>query len=177
MLLAAALRCPVRDVRYKMSDTRFGLTAVNSQTFYQTLLEQLASGPVALATVVSGDAEWVGAKLLIWGDAETAGSLPDATATQLISPAFEVMKTGLPQNITLEISQGDILQVWLARWQGAEAITITQAILTNLQSQRPQRLVIPLVSGQSPYVIEVGQSLRNLQGQNAYIEEIATCPI
>jgi len=154
------------------------LLSTSSQTLYSTLLAQLAHGPVVLATVITvdmpatADAVDVGAKLLIWGDAQTAGNLDTATAATLMPPAFEVMKTGLPQQITLSAAGDGSLQVWLARWQGADAIATVQALLSNLSQQRPQRLVIPLVSGQTAHVIEAGQSLRNLQGQNAYIEEI-----
>ena len=136
---------------------------------YQTLLKQLYNGPVVVATVVAADTGPVGAKLLIWGDAETAGDL-DAV-TQLVPAAFEVMKTGLPQQMALPDAAGH-RQVWLARWQGSAAIAIAQTLVSNLEHKRPQRLVIPLTSGQPAYVIEASQSLRNLQGQSAYIEDI-----
>ncbi|MEO1590333.1 MAG: XdhC family protein [Cyanobacteria bacterium J06632_22] len=151
---------------------------MTSQSFYRTLLAQLSQGPVVVATVIAADvtipteSTTVGAKLLVWGDAETCGPLD---AAPLMQPAFEVMKTGLPQQVTL--AHGGNLQIWLARWQGVDAIATVQSILSNLSSERPQRLVIPLVSGQTAYVIEAGQSLRNLQGQNAFIEEITEWPV
>ncbi|MEO0541232.1 MAG: hypothetical protein AAFZ80_10255, partial [Cyanobacteria bacterium P01_A01_bin.105] len=84
----------------------------------------------------------------------------------------EVMKTGLPQQTTLSRTPDSRLRVWLARWQGADAIATVQSILSNLENGRLQRLVVPLVSGQAAFVIEAGPSLCNVQGQDAYIEEI-----
>ncbi|MEO0540762.1 MAG: XdhC family protein [Cyanobacteria bacterium P01_A01_bin.105] len=97
------------------------MTVLNSQSFYQTLRNQLTQGPVVLATVIAAENDAVGAKLLVWGDAETAGNLDETLAMPLMPPAFEVMKTGLPQQTTLSRNPDSRLRVWLARWQGADA--------------------------------------------------------
>lgn len=138
--------------------------------FYQMLIDRLNEGPVVVATVISNLDESIcpaGAKLLVWGDAKTAGTLGSIPLEDIVQATFEVMKTGLPQRMGLAGAQ-----VWLARWQGPDAIATAETLLSLLRSSRPGRLVIPLTGGQSPYVLEAGLSLRNLQGQEAYIEDI-----
>ena len=167
--------------------------------FYQLLFNRLQAGPVVLATVIATqgvETIQAGTKMLIWGDAETAGSLGNGVnKIQVMQAAFEVLKTGIAQRLRLAVSAQDFaletasdfepssntatlvaaekgtLQVWLTRWQGADAISTAQAILDSFQQDQRSRLVIPLTTGLQPYVLSgEGPSLRNLQGQEAYIE-------
>lgn len=151
---------------------------------YQRLLEQLHQGPVILATVIAAQGEApraVGAKMLIWGAAETYDSLGDPMGDfEVIRQSLEVMKTGMPQRLTLDAARDEQemprgkMQLWLNRWQGADAIATVQQVLATLNSASPgSRLVIPLAAGQSPYVLnQENTSLRNLQGKDAYIEDL-----
>ncbi|MEO1401380.1 MAG: XdhC family protein [Cyanobacteria bacterium J06635_1] len=153
------------------------------QGLYQKLCDQLQSGPVVLATVILTQGAVpcpVGTKMLIWGDAETFHGLSDDKAEQtVIQQAFEVLKTGIAQRIKLdcdEQSRLGAMQVWLTRWQGSDAIATAQQLLNSLSappSCPPHRLVIPLVTGQAPYLLSPAKpSLRNLQGGDAFIEEL-----
>ena len=164
-------------------------------TFYQRLFDRLQTGPVVLATVIATqgvETIQAGTKMLVWGDAETAGTLgKGVNKIQVMQPAFEVLKTGIAQRLRLDVSEDPsseyssdwthrstlvaikqgTLQVWLTRWQGSDAISTAQAILDAFQQNQQSRLVIPLTTGQPPYVLSGdGPSLRNLQGQEAYIE-------
>ncbi|MEM8806736.1 MAG: XdhC family protein [Cyanobacteria bacterium P01_G01_bin.38] len=151
------------------------------QALYQKLCDQLQCGPVVLATVILAQGEVpcpVGTKMLIWGDAETFYGLSGAAAEQaVIQQAFEVLKTGIAQRVKLERNEKrGVMQVWLTRWQGSDAIATAQQLLKSVSappSYPPSRLVIPLVTGQAPYLLSPAQpSLRNLQGGDAFIEEL-----
>jgi xanthine dehydrogenase accessory factor len=151
---------------------------------YQQLFALLAQGPVIVATVIAAQGETprgIGAKMLIWGTAETYDSLGDpASDARVMAQALEVLKTGMPQRLTLDIAPsapkgiGGTLQLWLSRWQGTDAIATVQQVLTTLETPSSEgRLVIPLVAGQTPYVLsQENSSLRNLQGKDAYIEDL-----
>jgi xanthine dehydrogenase accessory factor len=164
---------------------------MSSLSFYQKLLEQLQTGPVILATVIAGQGSVpreIGAKMLIWGDAESYGTIGGgAGEAKVIQQAFEVLKTGIPQRVQIDLSGvedrttegicGGQMQVWLNRWQGPDAIATTERLMQALTGPVLSRLVIPLVAGQSPYVLtEDSPSLRNLQGQDAYIESLEPGP-
>ncbi len=170
-------------------------TAVHTRTssleVFSCLLEQLAQGPVvvAIVTAIQGDViSRVGDKLLVWGDAQTSGSLTENTVkATIITQSFSVMKTGIAQRMVIDPGDNlfavssdpdangsmDQVHVWLTRWQGDDAIAIAKAALSALENQQPSRLVVPLVTGQSPYILGSNSpSLRNLQGQDAYIEDL-----
>lgn len=158
----------------------------NSVALFSCLLEQLAQAPVMLAIVTATQgtvATNVGDKLLVWGDAQRFGSLGDSGLdTAVITQSFAVLKTGIAQRmvldadgveITTETTAGHQVQVWLTRWQGEDAIAMAQATLMALDSSASNQLIVPLVTGQFPYITGPdAPSLRNLQGQNAYIEEL-----
>ncbi|MEO0353041.1 MAG: XdhC family protein [Cyanobacteria bacterium P01_A01_bin.15] len=155
---------------------------------FSGLLDQLSRSPVVLAIVTATQghvASQVGDKLLIWGDAQSFGSLNDATVTTAVmGQSFAVLKTGIAQRLVVATSAGPIqqtapavdtpqVQVWLTRWQGSDAIATAQATLSTLKTSQPGRLVVPLVTGQFPYISgRDSPSLRNLQGQDAYIEDL-----
>lgn len=170
-------------------------TTVNPKTssleIFSCLLEQLSQGPVVLALVTNTHGQvtsHVTDKLLVWGDAQSFGTLTEHTVkAMVITQSFEVMKTGLAQRMTVDPGNNmfavssdpdgdpsmDQVQVWLTRWQGVDAIAVAQNILAALNAARPSRLIVPLVTGQFPYMIsQDSPSLRNLQGQDAYIEEL-----
>lgn len=158
---------------------------------FSCLLEQLSHGPVVFAIVTATQGQvtsQVGDKLLVWGDAQSTGSLTEHTVkATVISQSFEVMKTGLAQRMAIDPGNNmfavssdpdgdpsmDQVQVWLTRWQGADAIAIAKNVLAALNVDQPSRLIVPLVTGKFPYIInQDSPSLRNLQGQDAYIEEL-----
>lgn len=166
-------------------------TKTSALEFFSSLLAQLANGPVvvAIVTATQGDVvSQVGDKLLVWGDAQTMGSLVEHTVKATVTTqSFSVMKTGIAQRMVIDpgnnlfavASNPDDPQainqvcVWLTRWQGEGAIATAKAALAALENHRPSRLVIPLVTGQFPYILSPDSpSLRNLQGQDAYIEDL-----
>ncbi len=166
-------------------------TQTSSLELFSCLLEQLSDGPVVLAivTAVQGQViSQVGEKLLVWGDAQSFGSLTEHTVkATVITQAFEVLKTGIAQRMVIDPGDNlfavssdpeantsiDQVHIWLTRWQGDDAIATVQATLTALAAPQPGRLIVPLATGQFPYISSHStSSLRNLQGQEAYIEEL-----
>lgn len=169
---------------------------VNTKTspfeLFSCLLEQLSQGPVVLAIVTATQGQvmsQVGDKLLVWGDAQSTGSLTEHTVkATVIAQSFEVLKTGISQRIVIDPGDNmfavssdpeantsmDQVYVWLTRWQGEDAIATVQATLAALEAPQPSRLIVPLVTGQFPYISSGhnSPSLRNLQGQDAYIEDL-----
>ncbi|MEM6254297.1 MAG: XdhC family protein [Cyanobacteria bacterium P01_D01_bin.156] len=166
-------------------------TKTSSLDFFSCLVERLIQGPVvvAIVTATHGDVgSQIGEKLLIWGDAQTMGSLTEHTVkATVITQSFAVMKTGISQRIVIdpgnnlfavtadpEAPQSTAqVHVWLIRWQGAIALSTAKAALAAINTGQKHRLVIPLVTGQFPYILGAeGPSLRNLQGQDAYLEDL-----
>ena len=157
-------------------------TRSNSVDLFSCLLNQLSKSPVVLAVVTATQGSTtthVGDKLLIWGDAQSFGDLgEDAVNTAVITQSFAVLKTGIAQRMVIDLDANkpadlNQVQVWLTRWQGDDAIATAKATLSALDTPAPSRLLIPLVTGKFPYIInQDSPSLRNLQGQDAYIEEL-----
>ena len=166
-------------------------TKTSSLELFSCLLEQLSQGPVVLAivTAIQGQvASQVGEKLILWGDAQSAGSLTENTVkAMIITQSFAVLKTGISQRLVIDPGDNmfavssvpnankstDQVHIWLTRWQGENAIATVQEVLEALKAHQPSRLVVPLVTGQFPYIVSRNSpSLRNLQGQDAYIEEL-----
>ncbi|MBT9311478.1 XdhC family protein [Leptothoe kymatousa] len=162
----------------------------SSLAIFSCLLEQLTRGPVVLAivTATQGDVmSQVGDKLLVWGDAQSEGSLLEHTVrATVLTQSFAVMKTGGAQRMVIDPGDNmfavssdpdadsvDQVHVWLTCWQGDDAIATAKTALASLETEQPSRLVVPLVTGQFPYVLGPDSpSLRNLQGQDAYIEDL-----
>ncbi|MEO0458930.1 MAG: XdhC family protein [Cyanobacteria bacterium P01_A01_bin.114] len=153
------------------------------QALYQKLYDQLHEGPVAVATVILTEGRVpasVGHKMLIWGDAETCYSLDGGEAEHaVIQQAFTVLKTGIAQRVKLYYGTGanrGTMHVWLTRWQGEDAIATAHQLIESLDAEPcspPRRLVIPLVTGQSPFLLTPTRpSLRNLQGGDVFVEEL-----
>ena len=165
---------------------------MNSLSFYQTFLRRLRQSPVVLATVIGSvhqSSTGLGPSLLLWEDGETFGSLGNSKLDiQLIQPAIEVLKTGLPQRITLSHQpvndakttardSNPHLQVWLNLWHGEDAMERIEAILAGLAQGQSMRLIMPLVAAQAPYVLNEAQErirepLRNLAGAEVFVEDI-----
>lgn len=167
-------------------------TKASSLELFSCLLDQLSQGPVVLAivTAIQGQVvSQVGEKLLVWGDAQSTGSLAENTVkATVITQSFSVMKTGISQRLVIDPGDNmfavssapdadkstDQVHVWLTRWQGEDAIATVQDTLASLKTHQPCRLIVPLVTGQFPYIISRNSpSLRNLQGQDAYIEDLS----
>ena len=160
---------------------------MNSLSFYQTFLRRLRQSPVVLATIIGASAkesQGLGPSLLLWEDGETHGTLGNPKLDiQLIQPALEVLKTGLPQRITLShplldpANNNDTLQIWLSRWQGEDAMERIEAILAGLAQGQSMRLIMPLAAAHPPHVLNedqerVREPLRNLAGADVFVEDI-----
>lgn len=162
----------------------------SSLELFSCLVEQLTHGPVVLAIVTATQGNvmsQVGDKLLVWGDAQSEGSLLEHTVrATVLTQSFAVMKTGVAQRMVIDPGDNmfavssdpdsdsvDQVHVWLTCWQGDDAIATARTALAALETDQPSRLVVPLVTGQFPYIISSDSpSLRNLQGQDAYIEDL-----
>ena len=166
-------------------------TKTSSLELFSCLLDQLSQGPVVLAIVTATQGQvmsQVGEKLLVWGDAQSFGSLTEHTVkATVITQSFSVLKTGIAQRMVIDPGDNlfavssnpdakesmDQVHIWLTRWQGDDAVSTAQAALAAMEDSRPSRLIVPLVTGQFPYIINrTSPSLRNLQGQEAYIEDL-----
>ncbi|NET50595.1 MAG: XdhC family protein [Merismopedia sp. SIO2A8] len=130
--------------------------------FYQHLANLLQDYPVAVATVVqiSGSVpREVGAKLMVWSsekydqqtdeetnkvtNAQTFGTIGGgAGEAKVLQQAQAVLATGQKQEVIIDLSGapnrkiqgicGGQMLVWIERWQGEEAIALTQQILYHL---------------------------------------------
>jgi len=140
--------------------------------FFQQFADNLDQGSfqdaVVLATVVeiAGSVpREVGAKLLVNAQGESWGTIGGgAGEAKVIRQAREVMQTGQPELVEIDLSGnplrdtqgvcGGKMRVWLARWQGEEAIALIQTILTTLQAGKSLTLVTPYDAAAIPYVLE-----------------------
>ncbi|MGP1382826.1 MAG: XdhC family protein [Thainema sp.] len=129
---------------------------------FQRLHHQLQQGDVVMATVISATGSVpreVGAKMLIWANGETAGTIGGgAGEAKVIQAARETLQTGHPQRVEIDLSGathrltqgvcGGCMQVWLGLWSGSMAVNRVREIITVLsdtsQSLLPY-LVTPLV--------------------------------
>lgn len=135
-----------------------------TNNFYSQFAQILKQTPVVLATVtqVKGSVpREVGAKMLIWGESSTFGTIGGgAGEAKVIQQALQTLKTGEKQFVEIDLSGtspqetqgvcGGWMQVWLERWMGENAIALLHAILNSLESSNPIALVTPLTSDSSP---------------------------
>ncbi|MER3433006.1 MAG: xanthine dehydrogenase [Leptolyngbya sp. ERB_1_1] len=131
---------------------------------YRQLLERM---PAVLATVIQVKGSVpreVGAKMIIT-DAEIFGTIGGgAGEAKVIQAALKVLQTGEKQWIEIDLTGapqretqgicGGMMRVWLERWEGERAISLTRQILTQLESGQAVSIVTPLDSDQSPYLSE-----------------------
>lgn len=113
---------------------------------FQQLHQQLQQGAVVMATVIRSAGSVpreVGAKMLIWANGETAGTIGGgAGEAKVIQAALATLKTGISQRVEIDLSGatnrttqgvcGGYMQVWLLHWSGTAAISRVRDILAAL---------------------------------------------
>lgn len=139
-----------------------------SIAFYDQLLKALHTGAVVLATVVQSRGSVpreVGAKMIVCVDGSILNTIGGgAGEAKVIRQAMSVLETGQKQWVEIDLSGapqretqgicGGTMRVWLERWQGESAISLTQQILAKLQTGQPVALITPFAADQSPYLLE-----------------------
>jgi xanthine dehydrogenase accessory factor len=134
--------------------------------FYRHLVEALTQGPVVIATVIQTNGSVpreVGAKMLIRAHGPTWGTIGGgAGEAKVLRQARTVLTTGENQQVIIDLTGspqreiqgicGGQMRVWLARWQGNEAIALAHTLEQQLAQGKAINLVIPLGQQQLPYV-------------------------
>jgi xanthine dehydrogenase accessory factor len=135
---------------------------------YQQLAQALAKGAVVLATAIAikgSVPREVGAKMIICADGRTYNTIGGgAGEAKVISQAMTVLATGEKQLVEIDLTGapqrqtqgicGGIMQIWLERWSGREAIALVDRILCLLQSGQTVTLVTPFAGDRSPYLLD-----------------------
>jgi xanthine dehydrogenase accessory factor len=117
-------------------------------------------------------------------------SIPSAGAgeAKVICQARIVLATGEKQLVEIDLTGashretqgicGGMMQVWLERWSGENAIALTLQICDRLKLGQEVTLVTPLTTEQSPYLLEQN-SAKNFLGDrsNAFVETLAPPPL
>ncbi|MBW4443199.1 MAG: XdhC family protein [Plectolyngbya sp. WJT66-NPBG17] len=130
---------------------------------YRQLLERI---PAVLATVVQikgSVPREVGAKMIIGAEGRIFGTIGGgAGEAKVIQQALEVLQTGEKQWVKIDLTGapqretqgicGGMMRVWLERWEGDRAISLTREILTRLESGQSVSIVTPFDS--EPYLSE-----------------------
>ena len=128
------------------------------------MAELLAVEPVVLATVVTTKGSTpreVGAKMLITSQVQVGTIGGGAGEAKVFQQALEILATGHKQLVEINLLGalgqsegicGGIMEVWIERWQGDEAIALIQEILTSLKAGQSITLLTPLVQNQAPYL-------------------------
>lgn len=152
---------------------------------YQQLAQALQFGPAVLATVVNSRGSVpreIGAKMIISanGHFNTIGG--GAGEAKVINTAMTVLATGEKQLVEIDLTGsqtretqgicGGVMQVWLERWSGEDAIKLVQNILKRLESGQSVTVVTPLSSEQNPYIVDTIPKLAR-----AFIETLQPSPI
>jgi xanthine dehydrogenase accessory factor len=134
---------------------------------YRNLAKALEQGAVVLATVVQTQGSVpreVGAKMIVWADGSISGTIGGgAGEAKVIQQAKQVLESGENQKVVVDLTGaahretqgicGGMMQVWLGRWAGEDALALVQQILTRLEAGQPTTLVTPFDSAQSPYLL------------------------
>lgn len=135
---------------------------------YQQLARALEKGAVVLATAIAikgSVPREVGAKMIICADGRTYNTIGGgAGEAKVISQAMTVLATGEKQLVEIDLTGapqrqtqgicGGIMQIWLERWSGEDAIALVDRILCLLQSGQTVTLVTPLKRDRSPYLLD-----------------------
>lgn len=158
--------------------------------FYQQLVQRLGQESVVLATVIQVKGSVpreVGAKMLIGSDGSTYGTIGGGAGEgKVLQQALEVLETGEKRRVEIDLSGardrktqgvcGGIMQVWLERWVGADAIALTRQILDILTSGQAGALVTPLDGMGKPFVqVQCRQSIPLLTPTH-FIEPLLPLP-
>jgi xanthine dehydrogenase accessory factor len=134
--------------------------------YYHHLTQALKQDAVVVATVLATTGSVpreVGAKMLVHRDGQIFSTIGGgAGEAKVIRHAITVFETGEKQAIAIDLSGapqretqgicGGTMQIWLERWQGADAIALAQQILAQLQSGQSATLITPFDANTSPYL-------------------------
>jgi xanthine dehydrogenase accessory factor len=134
--------------------------------FYQQLAQAMVKSPVVIATVtrIKGSVpREVGAKMFVCRDGCIGGTIGGgAGEAKVITQALKVLETGEKQFVEIDLSGaqtretqgvcGGMMQVWLERWAGKEAIALVHQILDILNSGQAGVLVTPFDAARFPYI-------------------------
>lgn len=133
--------------------------------FYRQLATILQREPLVLATVtrIQGSVpREIGAKMAVCAGGTIGTIGGGAGEAKVIAQAQRVLITGEKQWVELDLSGvhqretqgvcGGIMQVWLERWQGNDAIALVHQITTLLQTGQAGFLVTPADPARSPYL-------------------------
>ncbi|PSF39499.1 xanthine dehydrogenase [Aphanothece hegewaldii CCALA 016] len=159
--------------------------------FYQQLRQAIQSGMVVLATVVNSRGSVpreIGAKMIIFPDGTFFNTIGGgAGEAKVIRQGMRVLETGEKQFVEIDLTGspqretqgvcGGIMQVWLERWRGENAINLVDEILSKLNSGQSVTVVTPFLSEQSPYIyINNVDPVLTPQPNNAFIETLQPSP-
>lgn len=134
--------------------------------FYRQLAAALQQGPVAVATVIQTRGSVpreVGAHMgidILGHSFDTIGG--GAGEARVMQQSRQVLQTGVPGFVEIDLSGapnrdiqgvcGGWMQVWVQRWQGAEAIALSRQICDRLQSGQSLTLLTPLTETGFPAI-------------------------
>ncbi len=129
--------------------------------FYAQVATALAQGPVvvALVTQARGSVPRRPGAALALTAAATWGTIGGgAGEARVLAAAAQVLATGVPQGVEIDLSGapdrptqgvcGGWMRVWLARWQGPEAIALAQTLHRRLRAG--QSVSLSLGDGELP---------------------------
>jgi len=157
-------------------------------TGFQPLAQALTAGPVVLATVVAvrgSVPREVGARLVVDAQGQAFNTIGGgAGEARVIAQAQAVLQTGEPQIVEIDLTGapnrptqgvcGGLMQVWLERWQGEDALNLAQTIVQRLHAGQAVTLVTPLDGTGTPYLSEVPV---NLDLATAFVEILQPPPL
>ncbi len=148
--------------------------------FYATMAELLMESSLVLATVVAvkgSTPREVGAKMLVTAKGQVGTIGGGAGEAKVYQQALEVLATGEKQlveinllgNIDGQESQGvcgGVMEVWLEKWEGQEAIVLIQQIFNYLKTGQSLIFVTPLSQDRSPHLLLNDLALPFLTGND-----------
>ncbi|PSM47939.1 xanthine dehydrogenase [Chroococcidiopsis sp. CCALA 051] len=154
---------------------------------YQQLAQALEKGAVVLATAIAIQGSVpreVGAKMIICADGRIYNTIGGgAGEAKVIRQAMIVLETGEKQLVEIDLTGapqrqtqgicGGIMQIWLERWSGQEAIALVDRILDLLQSGQTATLVTPFTLDKLPYLLSENTLIAT---EEAFIETLQPPP-
>lgn len=153
---------------------------------YQQLAQALEKGAVVLATAIAikgSVPREVGAKMIICAGRTYNTIGGGAGEAKVIRQAMIVLETGEKQLVEIDLTGttqrqtqgicGGIMQIWLEKWSGREAIALVDRILDLLQSGQTATLVTPFTLEKSPYLLLEHTSVAN---EESFIETLQPPP-
>jgi xanthine dehydrogenase accessory factor len=154
---------------------------------YQQLAQALEKGAVVIATAIAIQGSVpreVGAKMIICADGRTYNTIGGgAGEAKVIRQAMIVLETGEKQLVEIDLTGapqrqtqgicGGVMQIWLERWSGQEAIALVDRILDLLQSGQTATLVTPFTLDKSPYLLSKNILIAT---EEAFIETLQPPP-